>query len=506
MLQSIHVPEASSLVPKIVVIGVGGAGCNAVSNMRVAKLEGVDFVVANTDAQSLAVSLVDRSIQLGVKTTQGLGAGADPEIGKLSAEESRDTIAEQLEGAHLCFITAGMGGGTGTGAAPVVAEIAREKDILTVGVVTKPFSFEGSHRAHLAEHGVEQLRKVVHTLVVIPNQNLFKVANESLSFKDVCHMADEVLLKGIRSITDLMTKPGLINLDFADVRAVLLELGNAVMGTGEAEGDDRAREAARMAMDNKLLEDFQLSEAKGVLINVIGGNDLSLMDVQTATDTIKAQIGDDVKIMVGSTIDQDFDGKVKVTLIATGLRSPSPDFAIDHDFGPIVDEVEVDDDQELDGLESGEPVVGYVDDQDGFGYGGEERVSAYGSAEAVLGAVTDDGLDDEAAGDHPGFPRREYVAPKVADRVPDIVINDHESEVEDLRFGSQPSPADRRGGERRSTGFGAFRSVIGRMTNSASVPGRNAADDPRFDGGSDDEQESHEDSRRIPAYARRQAN
>ncbi len=505
MLQSIHVPEASSLVPKIIVIGVGGAGCNAVSNMRIAELEGVDFVVANTDAQSLAVSEVDRSIQLGVKTTQGLGAGADPEVGRLSAEESRDAIAEQLEGAHLCFITAGMGGGTGTGAAPVVAEIAREMNILTVGVVTKPFSFEGTHRAQLAEAGVEQLKKIVHTLVVIPNQNLFKVANESLSFKDVCHMADAVLLKGIRSITDLMTKPGLINLDFADVRAVLLELGNAVMGTGEAEGDDRAREAARMAMDNKLLEDFQLSEAKGVLINVIGGNDLSLMDVQTATDTIKAQIGDDVKIMVGSTIDQEYDGKVKVTLIATGLHSPSSEFAFDHDFGPMADEVEEAGDQGFDDLEPREPGVVHLDDQDDFGHGGGARISAYGNAEATMGAVSDDAADAGIAGqdDHPGFPRREYVAPKVADRAPDMVINDHESDVEDFRFGSQSDPVDRRG-ERRSSGFGAFRSVIGRMTNAATPSGRNSVDNPRFDGEPDEE--GHEDSRRIPAYARRQAN
>ena len=321
MLDTIRVPEASSLAPKILVFGVGGGGCNAVSKMQKEGLCGVEFVVANTDVQSLEQSGIARQVQLGIKTTRGLGAGANPEIGKESAAEARAEISEQLEGAHMCFVTAGMGGGTGTGAAPVVAELAREMGVLTVGVVTKPFHFEGDNRIRIAAEGVEELRDRVHTLVVLPNQNLFKVTNDSTPIGEIFQRANQVLYRGIKSITDLMVKPGLINLDFADVKAILSMEGTAIMGTGEAEGEKRARVAATDAMDNQLLEDVRLADAKGILINVIGGNDMTLLDLQDATETIRENINDDAKIIVGSVLDPEYDNVVKVTLIATGLGS-----------------------------------------------------------------------------------------------------------------------------------------------------------------------------------------
>ena len=321
MLDTIRVPQAECLTPKIVVFGVGGGGCNAVSKMQKEGLNGVEFVVANTDAQSLEQSGIIRQVQLGVKKTNGLGAGANPQIGRDSAEEARAEISEQLEGCHMCFVTAGMGGGTGTGAAPIVAEIAREMDVLTVGVVTKPFHFEGSNRFEIATKGVEDLRKNVHTLVVLPNQNLFKVTNDSTPIGEIFQRANQVLYKGIKSITDLMVLPGLINLDFADVKAILSMEGAAIMGTGEAEGEKRAKVAAANAMDNQLLEDIRLSDAQGVLINVIGGNDMTLLDLQDATETIRENVVREAKIIVGSVLDPEFDSRIKVTLIATGLGS-----------------------------------------------------------------------------------------------------------------------------------------------------------------------------------------
>jgi len=312
-------PRATELKPRIVVFGVGGAGGNAVNNMIEAGLEGVEFVVANTDAQQLAFSKTDRRIQLGVQVTQGLGAGAHPEVGMSAAEESTLEIAEHLDGAHMIFITAGMGGGTGTGAAPIIAKCARERGILTVGVVTKPFTFEGRHRMRLADAGISELQRYVDTLIVIPNQNLFRVANERTTFAEAFGMADQVLHSGVRSITDLMVLPGLINLDFADVRTVMTEMGKAMMGTGEATGDDRALMAAQNAIQNPLLDEVSLKGAKAVLVNVTGGLDMTLLEVDEAANVISDQVDPEANIIFGAAFDPTLDGKIRVSVVATGM-------------------------------------------------------------------------------------------------------------------------------------------------------------------------------------------
>jgi cell division protein FtsZ len=312
-------PQTTELKPRIVVFGVGGAGGNAVNNMIDAGLEGVEFVVANTDAQHLGFAKTDRRIQLGETITQGLGAGAHPEVGMNAAEESAEAIAGHLEGAHMVFITAGMGGGTGTGAAPVIAKAARDRGILTVGVVTKPFTFEGRHRMRLADAGIAELQRYVDTLIVIPNQNLFRVANERTTFADAFGMADQVLHSGVRSITDLMILPGLINLDFADVRAVMSEMGKAMMGTGEAEGDDRALMAAQNAIANPLLDETSLKGAKAVLVNITGGMDMTLLEVDEAANAISAEVDADANIIFGAAFDPALDGKIRVSVVATGM-------------------------------------------------------------------------------------------------------------------------------------------------------------------------------------------
>ncbi|CAN5456012.1 cell division protein FtsZ [soil metagenome] len=312
-------PTATELKPRIVVFGVGGAGGNAVNNMIDAGLEGVEFVVANTDAQHLSFAKTDRRIQLGETITQGLGAGAHPEVGMNAAEESADEIHAHLEGAHMIFITAGMGGGTGTGAAPIIAKCARDRGILTVGVVTKPFTFEGRHRMRLADAGIAELQRYVDTLIVIPNQNLFRVANERTTFADAFAMADQVLHSGVRSITDLMILPGLINLDFADVRAVMSEMGKAMMGTGEATGDDRALLAAQNAIANPLLDETSLKGAKAVLVNITGGLDMTLLEVDEAANAISAEVDGDANIIFGAAFDPALDGKIRVSVVATGM-------------------------------------------------------------------------------------------------------------------------------------------------------------------------------------------
>jgi cell division protein FtsZ len=311
----------AQLKPRITVVGIGGAGGNAVNNMINASLEGVDFVVANTDAQSLSLSRTDRRIQLGRDTTQGLGAGARPDIGRHAAEESIELIARELDGSHMAFITAGMGGGTGTGAAPVIARIAREMGILTVGVITKPFHFEGANRMRLADAGIDELAGLVDTLIVIPNQNLFRVANEKTTFADAFKMADDVLYGGVRSVTDLMIMPGLINLDFADVRTVMKEMGRAMMGTGEAEGDRRALDAAEAAIANPLLEETSMKGAKGVLINITGGSDITLFEVDEAANRIRDEVESDAHIIFGSCFDQSMEGRIRVSVVATGIES-----------------------------------------------------------------------------------------------------------------------------------------------------------------------------------------
>jgi cell division protein FtsZ len=316
--------------PRITVIGVGGAGGNAVNNMINGGLEGVEFVVANTDAQSLQQSLAEQRIQLGVTVTHGLGAGARPDIGRVAAEEALDDILQYLEANNMVFIAAGMGGGTGTGAAPVIARAARERGILTVGVVTKPFQFEGIQRMRLAEAGLQELQQYVDTLIVIPNQNLFRVANEQTTFAAAFNLADEVLHAGVRGVTDLMVSPGLINLDFADIRTVMGEMGKAMMGTGEAQGENRAIEAAEAAINNPLLDNASIEGARGVLINVTGGSDVTLMEVDEAASRICQEVDDDANIIFGTSLSTDLDGQMRVAVIATGIeadlaREPVPE-------------------------------------------------------------------------------------------------------------------------------------------------------------------------------------
>jgi len=320
---NLSLPKAVELKPRIVVIGVGGAGGNAVNNMIGAGLDGVEFVVANTDAQALALNAATRKVQMGGGITQGLGAGMRPEVGEQSAEESLDEILEHLDGAHMLFVAAGMGGGTGTGAAPVIARAARERGILTVGIVTKPFMFEGSRRMKLAEQGIENLYASVDTMITIPNQNLFRVATEQTTMSDAFAMADEVLHSGVRGVTDLMVVPGLINLDFNDVRTVMDEMGKAMMGTGEATGDRRAVEAAEAAINNPLLDDVSLKGAKGVLINITGGSDLTLYEVEEAAGLIREQVDEDANIIVGSALNDNLDGIIRVSVVATGVDAIS---------------------------------------------------------------------------------------------------------------------------------------------------------------------------------------
>jgi cell division protein FtsZ len=314
-------PEVDELRPRISVIGVGGAGGNAIANMIRSDVMGVEFLVANTDAQALNASAADARIQLGLKITQGLGAGSRPEIGRAAAEETIDEIERALDGAHMCFIAAGMGGGTGTGAAPVIAKAARDKGILTVGVVTKPFAFEGARRSRAADSGIEELQKHVDTLIVIPNQNLFRLATSETTFKEAFEMADEVLQQGVRGITDLMVMPGLINLDFADVRSVMGEMGKAMMGTGEASGDNRAIEAAEKAISNPLLDGVSMKGAKGVIISITGGDDMRLMEVDEAASHIKELVDPDANIIWGSAFNNDLGGKIRVSVVATGIEA-----------------------------------------------------------------------------------------------------------------------------------------------------------------------------------------
>ncbi len=310
---------AQNLHPKITVLGVGGSGGNAVNNMINANLEGVDFLIANTDAQALQISNCPNKIQLGLNSTKGLGAGMRPDIGRQAAEEAIQDLSEKLEGSHMLFIAAGMGGGTGTGAAPVIAKLAREKGILTVGVVTKPFHFEGFQRMKLAEKGIEELQQYVDTLLTIPNQNLFRIANEKTTFSDAFKMADDVLYAGVRGVTDLMVQPGMINLDFSDIKTVMSEMGKAMMGTGEAQGEGRAIAAAEAAIANPLIDDVSLKGAKGLIINITGGKDITLYEVDEAANRIKQEIDEEANIIYGTTCDDRLEGVVRVSIVATGI-------------------------------------------------------------------------------------------------------------------------------------------------------------------------------------------
>ncbi len=321
---NIRVAEPETVLgPRITVIGVGGAGGNAINDMIRSNLEGVDFIACNTDSQALANNMAGTRIQLGTGVTSGLGAGARPEVGRASAEETMDEIARQLEGVHMVFITAGMGGGTGTGAAPVIARTAREMGILTVGVVTKPFHFEGSHRMRLAEAGIEELQQFVDTLIIIPNQNLFRVATEKTTFADAFKMADNVLYSGVRGVTDLIVRPALVNLDFADIRTVMSEMGKAMMGTGEATGEGRAIKAAEAAINNPLLDDISLKGARSMLINITGGMDISLFEIDEAVNKIREQVDPDANIIFGTCLDETLSGSMRLSVVATGIDAAS---------------------------------------------------------------------------------------------------------------------------------------------------------------------------------------
>src|SRR5574338_766156 len=404
-------PEVDELRPRISVSGVGGAGGNAIANMMRADVQGVDFVAANTDAQALNASLADRRIQLGLKITQGLGAGSRPEIGRAAAEETIEEIERALEGAHMCFIAAAMGGCTGTGAAPVIAKAARDKGILTVGVVTKPFAFEGARRGRSAESGISELQQHVDTLIVIPNQNLFRLANSETTFKEAFEMADEVLQQGVRGITDLMVMPGLINLDFADVRSVMSEMGKAMMGTGEADGDMRAIEAAEKAISNPLLDGVSMKGAKGVIISITGGEDMRLMEVDEAASHIKELVDPDANIIWGSAFNNDLGGKIRVSVVATGIEAeavqqpapakvfafpanrapaPAPKAIVEEQPAGIEDEAPLDLDEEVDGDELllgeedvltspvGKPPIAPPADEDEAAAAGEQPAGAAG--------------------------------------------------------------------------------------------------------------------------------
>jgi cell division protein FtsZ len=327
MTINLQKPDITELKPRITVFGVGGGGGNAVNNMITAGLEGVDFVVANTDAQALTMTKASRIIQMGVAVTEGLGAGSQPEVGRAAAEECIDEIIDHLNGTHMCFVTAGMGGGTGTGAAPVVAQAARNKGILTVGVVTKPFHFEGQRRMRLADMGIQELQKSVDTLIVIPNQNLFRIANDRTTFADAFAMADQVLYSGVACITDLMVKEGLINLDFADVRSVMREMGRAMMGTGEASGEGRAMAAAEAAIANPLLDETSMKGAQGLLISITGGRDLTLFEVDEAATRIREEVDPDANIILGATFDEELEGLIRVSVVATGIDRTAAEVA-----------------------------------------------------------------------------------------------------------------------------------------------------------------------------------
>lgn len=369
----IHYDE-KELKPRITVIGIGGAGGNAVNNMIRGELQGVKFITTNTDAQALTLSLAETRLQLGFQATQGLGAGSHPEVGKVSAEESIEEVLSHIEGSNMLFVTAGMGGGTGTGATPVIAKYAREKGILTIGVVTKPFHFEGTNRMRTAERGIEELQQYVDTLIVIPNQNLFRVANEKTTFADAFKMADDVLYSGVRSVTDLMMKPGLINLDFADVRAVMGGMmGKAMMGTGEAQGEGRAIEAAEAAISSPLLDDVSMQGAKAVLINITGGFDMTLYEVDEAANCIRSVVDPDAHIIFGSTFDQELGGRIRVSCVATGIDAQASNIinpyrtaSFDRDMKPASANLSTDHSLELseDEPDSSESLVKMQDAED----------------------------------------------------------------------------------------------------------------------------------------------
>ncbi|MFV0512829.1 MAG: cell division protein FtsZ [Jhaorihella sp.] len=549
MTLNLSMPGQEELKPRITVFGVGGAGGNAVNNMIEKALDGVDFVVANTDAQALQQARAQNRVQLGVKVTEGLGAGARPSVGAKAAEESIEQIVDHLAGAHMCFITAGMGGGTGTGAAPIIAQAARELGVLTVGVVTKPFQFEGAKRMRQAEDGVEALQKVVDTLIIIPNQNLFRLATEKTTFTEAFSMADDVLYQGVKGVTDLMVRPGLINLDFADVRAVMDEMGKAMMGTGEAEGEDRAIQAAEKAIANPLLDEISLRGARGVLINITGSHDLTLFELDEAANRIREEVDPEANIIVGSTLDPDMQGLMRVSVVATGIDAAEVNSEIPVPrrtmANPLTQKVSVEQTR-AEPLESGEPVAAMAEAAeaptlfDGFEV---ERAAAHDQAEDIFDGdhahyedaqaepeaeEGDDGLPPPAyrpqvaeferhavgAGDGDDHGPGSFVAPRApapgtpspeaVARVQAAVRNAPQTRAPQQQARTQEKPR-----------FG-FNNLINRMTGHATdtpsggsaLPARQQPPVHRADSQNSAEPEGNAEQDRIeiPAFLRRQAN
>jgi cell division protein FtsZ len=532
--------QEQELKPRITVFGVGGAGGNAVNNMIEKQLDGVDFVVANTDAQALSQTNSQARIQLGVKVTEGLGAGAKASIGAAAAEENIEQIVDQLAGAHMCFITAGMGGGTGTGAAPIIAQAARELGVLTVGVVTKPFQFEGGKRMKQAEDGVDALQKVVDTLIIIPNQNLFRLANEKTTFTEAFSMADDVLYQGVKGVTDLMVRPGLINLDFADVRAVMDEMGKAMMGTGEDSSEDRAVQAAEKAIANPLLDEISLNGARGVLINVTGGHDLTLFELDEAANRIREEVDPDANIIVGSTLDAGMEGTMRVSVVATGIdasnthddipvprrslakplepsegdmiatgdSTPAPEPAPEPEMQPAAAQAEA-----QPALFSGEEAPADEAPQDFFA----------GADEIATPDAADDGLPPPAyqpardepaqmpASDHDD-PRESFVAPRapaLGEPSPDAMAR---LEAAVGRNGGSGGSAPGQGAPAEDKSRFGINSLINRMTGSGGEGQRPAARPARQQPPvqsqqvTQDDYEEEDEQIEIPAFLRRQAN
>ncbi|MDD9716334.1 cell division protein FtsZ [Dinoroseobacter sp. PD6] len=531
MTLNLTMPEHNELKPRITVFGVGGAGGNAVDNMIDKQLDGVEFVIANTDSQALQGSNAPAKIQIGAKVTEGLGAGARPSVGAAAAEESIEEIVDHLAGAHMCFITAGMGGGTGTGAAPIIAQAARELGVLTVGVVTKPFQFEGAKRMRQAEEGVEILQKVVDTLIIIPNQNLFRLANEKTTFTEAFSMADDVLYQGVKGVTDLMVQPGLINLDFADVRAVMDEMGKAMMGTGEATGEDRATQAAEKAIANPLLDEISLRGAKGVLINITGGYDLTLFELDEAANRIREEVDPEANIIVGSTLDTSMEGAMRVSVVATGIDAveaqqdvptprrrmsepltPASSFAADPAdetpepvYQPEVAAVEAAPEPQeaparIEEVAQRAPAEEPVE-EDLFATAESRKVETF---RAQPDAYDPNGFE-------PGSPASEFVAPqprKPGTPTPETLARLRTAVNSTKSVGAAPSraPADPgEGAEKR--GFG-INSLINRMTGQAADHGHAASPQARRPSPVDTPQAVDPDQEKveIPAFLRRQAN
>jgi len=493
MALNLRIPEHKELKPRITVFGVGGAGGNAVNNMIEKELDGVEFVIANTDAQALHQGSATTKIQMGLSVTEGLGAGARPEVGAAAAEETIEEIIDKLTGVHMCFITAGMGGGTGTGAAPIIAHAARELGVLTVGVVTKPFQFEGGKRMKQAEEGINALQKVVDTLIIIPNQNLFRLANESTTFTEAFSMADDVLYQGVKGVTDLMVRPGLINLDFADIRAIMDEMGKAMMGTGEAEGEERALKASEKAIANPLLDEISLSGAKGVLINITGGNDLTLFELDEAANRIREEVDPNANIIVGSTLDTSLDGKMRVSVVATGIDVTQATKT------KVLEEVDT---SSFSKSQSDEASLEIVESVEPFLFKDLDNLSEIGNKSSTSNYVKEPLFENENESQSLKDVQSNTTGSDNQLHENDTTIFDLEDRNEDPSH-IQPAPIEKKR-------FG-INSLIGRMTNSVisnenensmEIPEERDSSSLKNDGNYDDEEERIE----IPAFLRRQAN